>query len=64
MNSDLQEEVEINVRMNQRSMLSRVLCAVVINVVTDLAIVRALSELLYVDDIVLMNNIIEGLGIS
>ena len=50
--------------MYQRSVLSPFLLAVVVDVVTELARDGALSELLYVDDLVLMSEAIEGLIIS
>ena len=49
-------------RMPQGSVLSPFLFAAVVDVVTEFAREGALSELLYADDLVLMNKTIYGLG--
>ena len=61
MDCELSEEFEVNVEMHQGSMLSPFLFAVVVDVVTELAREGVLSELLYVDDLVLMRETIDGL---
>ena len=48
--------------MQQGSVLSHFLCAVVEDVVTELATVGVLGELLYTDDFVLMSETTKGLG--
>ena len=60
--SELSEEIEVNVGVNQGSVLSPFFFAVVIDVVTEFAREGALGELLYADDLVLMSETIEGLG--
>ena len=47
--------------MRQGSLLAHFVFAVVVDVVTEFAR-GVLSELLYADDLVLMSEIIEGLG--
>ena len=59
--SELSEELEVTVGMNQGSMLSPFLFALVVDVVTEFARKSALSELLYTDDLVLINELIEEL---
>ena len=61
MHSVLSEEFAGNVGMHQGSVLSSFIFAVVVDVVTEFAREGALSELLYVDDVVLMSETIEGL---
>ena len=58
MDSELSEEFEVKVGMHQGSVLSPFLFAVVVDVVTELARDCVLSELLYVDDLILMSGII------
>ena len=58
--SELSEELEIKVCMYQQSVLSYFLSAVVIDIVKEIAREGALSELVYVDDLVLMSETIEG----
>ena len=53
--SELSEEFEVKVGMHQGSVLSHFPFAVVVDVVTEFAREGALSELLYVDDLVLMS---------
>ena len=60
--SELSQEVEVNVGMHQGCIFSPFLLAVMVDVVTDLASTSVLSKLRYADDLVLMNEIIEGLG--
>ena len=50
--------------MHHRPVPSPFLCAVVVDVVTVFTRVGALSDLLYADDLVLMSETIEGLGMS
>ena len=59
--SELLEKLEVKVWMHQGSVLSPFLFAFVVDVVTEFSREGALSELLYADDFVLMNYIIEGL---
>ena len=59
--SELSEVREVKVGMYQGSVLSPFLFAVVVDVVTEFASKGAQSELLYVDDIVLMSETIKGL---
>ena len=61
MDSELSEEFEVKMGMLQRSVLSPILFAVVVDVVTEFARDGVLSELLYADDLVLMSETIEGL---
>ena len=61
MDSELSEELEVNVGMHQGSVLSPFPSAVVLDVVTGFPREGALSELLYADDLVLMSETIEGL---
>ena len=56
--SELSVEFEVNVGMQQGSMLSPIVFAVVVDVVTEFAKESALSELLYVGDFVLMSETI------
>ena len=62
--SELSEEFEVKVGMHQGSVLSPFLFEVVIDVVTEFIRDGALSELLCADDIVLMSDTIQGLGIN
>ena len=58
--SELSEELEVEVGINQGSVLSPFLIAVAVNIVTEF--VRGmLSELLYADDLILMSYTIVGL---
>ena len=59
--SELSEEFEVIVGMHQVCVLSPFLFALVVDVVTEFAREGVLSELLYVDDLVLMSETIEGL---
>ena len=61
MESELSEEFEVKVGMNQGSVLSPFLFAVVVDVVTESAREGGLSELLYANDLVLISETIEGL---
>ena len=61
MDSEFPEEFEVKVRMHGGSVLSHLLFAVVVDVVTEFARKGVLSELLYVDDLVLMGEKIEGI---
>ena len=60
MDSELSDEFEVKVRMHQGSVLSHFI-SVVVDVVTESTRECALSELLYADDLVMMNEAIEGL---
>ena len=60
MDSELSEEFEAKVGMHQRSVLSPLIFAVVVDVVTEFAREGALSELLYADDLVLISDTFEG----
>ena len=57
--SYLSEEFEVKVGMHQGSVLSPFLLAVMVDVVTEFAREVALSQLLYVDDLVLMSENID-----
>ena len=59
--SELSEEFEVKVGMYQGFVLPPFLFAMVEDVVTKFAREGSLSELLYVDDLVLMSDTIEGL---
>ena len=61
MDSELSEEYDVKVGMHQGSILSPILFAVVVDVVTEFSRDCVLSEFLYVDDLVLMSETIEGL---
>ena len=61
MDSELSEKFEVNVGMHQGSVLSPFLFAVVVDVVTEFSREGVLNELLYADDLVLMNETIVGL---
>ena len=54
--SELSEEPEHNEEMHQGSVLSQFLLAVVVDVVTEFVRDGVLSELLYADDLILMNE--------
>ena len=54
-------EFEVNVGMHQRFVMSHFLLAVVVDIVTSMAREGVLSELLYADDLILMNEVIEGI---
>ena len=60
-NSELSEKCEVKVGLHQGSVLSPFSFAVVVDVVTEFAREHALSELLYVDYLVLMSETSEGL---
>ena len=55
------EELEVKVRMHQGSVLSPFFFAMMVYLITEFTREGALSELLYADDLVLMNETIEGL---
>ena len=57
--SELSEEFEFKLGMHQGYVLSSLLFALVVDVVTEFAREGALSELLNVDDLVLMSETIE-----
>ena len=59
--SELSEEFEVKVGMNQVSVLSPFLFALVVVVVSEFTREGVLSELLYADDLVHMSETIEGL---
>ena len=61
MDSELYEEYEAKVGMQQGSVLSPFLFALVVDVVTEVDRVGVLSELLHADDLVLMSETIGGL---
>ena len=63
-NSEASEEIEVKVGMHKGSVSLPFLFAVVVDVVTEFARECALSELLYADDLVLMNGTIGDSGIS
>ena len=56
--SELSEECEVIVGMQQGYVLSRLLFALVVNVVSEFAIWDVLSALLCSDDLVLLSHII------
>ena len=59
--SELSEVFDVKVGMHQGAVLSPFLFAVVVDVVTEFARGIMLSELLYADGLVLMNETIKGL---
>ena len=59
--SELSEEFEVKVGMHQESVLSSFLLALVVDAVIEFAREIALSESLYADNVVLMNETIVGL---
>ena len=59
--SELPDELEVKVRMHHGSELTPFILAVMGDVVTELAGVRVLCDLLYAGDLVIMNEPIEGL---
>ena len=59
--SELSEELEVKVGINQGSVLSPFCFAMVVDVVTEFTREGALSELLYADDLVLMGETIKEL---
>ena len=59
---ELSEELEVKVWMQQGSVLSPFLFAVVADVVIEFARDGALSELVNADDLILMSETIEGLS--
>ena len=59
--SELSEELGVKVGMHQGSVLSPFLFALVLYVVTEFVREGALNELLYADDLVVMNETTEGL---
>ena len=60
--SELSEEFEVKVEMHHGSVLSPFLFTAMVDVVIQFAIEGALSELLYAYHLVLISEIIEGLG--
>ena len=60
-NSELSEEFDVKVRFHQGSVLSPFLFTMAIYVVPEFAREGVLSELQYADDLVLINEKIEGL---
>ena len=61
MDYELSEESEVRVGMDQGSILSLLLLAAVIDIVTQLAREDVLSELLYVDDLLFIIEAIVAL---
>ena len=61
MDSELSEELEVNVWMHQESVLSPFLLAVVVGVDTEFFREGTLSELFYADNLVHMSETIDGL---
>ncbi|XP_006813953.1 uncharacterized protein LOC102807557, partial [Saccoglossus kowalevskii] len=59
--SELSEEFEVKVGVHQGSVLSPLIFAVVIDVVTESAREGLMREMLYADDLVLMDDTMEGL---
>ena len=59
--SELSEELEVEMGMHQGSVLSPFLFAVVVDVLTKFTREGILSELLYADDFVLMSETLKGL---
>ena len=58
---ELSEEFEVKVGVHQGSMLSPLVFAIVVDVVTESVRSGSMSEMLYVDDLVLMSETVEGL---
>ena len=59
--SELSEEFEVRVGVHQGSVLSPLIFAIVVDVVTERAREGLLYEMLYADDLVLMSETMEGL---
>ena len=59
--SELLEEIDVDVGMHQGSVLSPFVVVVGITIVTKLARQVVLCELLYADDLILMSDAIKGL---
>lgn len=59
--SELSEEFEVKVGVHQGSVLSPLVFAIVIDVVTESAREGLMGEMLYADDLVLMSDTMEGL---
>ena len=59
--SELSEEFDIVVGVHQGSVLSPLLFAIVVDVVTENAREGLMKKVLYADDLVLMSEMIEGL---
>ena len=62
MDSELSEDFEVIVGMHQGSVPSPFLISLILDVVAGIARDGELSELLYADDFVQMNETIEGLS--
>ena len=58
--SEMPEEIEVNVVMHKGYVLSHFRFAVVVDIVTEFGREVALSELLYADDLVIMSETTEG----
>ena len=58
---ELSEEFEVKVGVHQRSVLSPLVFAIVVDVVTESVRNGLMSEMLYADDLVLMSETMEGL---
>ena len=59
--SQLSEEFGVKVGVHQGSVLSPLLFAIVVDMVTESVIAGLMSEILYADDLVLMSETMEGL---
>ena len=59
--SEFSEEFYVAVGAHQRSVLSLLLFAIVVDVVTENARIGLLKEVLYADDLILMSEMMEGL---
>ena len=59
--SELSEEFEVKVGVHQGSVLSPLIFAIVIDVVTENAREGLMTEMLYADDLVLMSETLEGM---
>ena len=58
---ELSEEFEVKVGVHQGSMLSPLVFAIVVDVVTENVRIGLVSEMLYADDLVLTSKTMEGL---
>ena len=58
---ELSEEFEVKVGVQQGSMLSPLVFAIVVDVVTESVRSGLMSKMLYADDLVLMSETMEGL---
>ena len=61
MGSAYSEEFKIKVGVHQGSVLSPLLCAIIVDVISENATMGVVNELLYADDLVIMTESMEDL---